>query len=124
MPLVRPVIEIGLEAPATVTAVPPLVGVQVTLKLVAVLPLLAAVKLTLAEALPAVAVPMVGAPGTDAEAVVPLPPPPQAANRPAKVQSKQCRRANRFMSEPVELELKGNFNEVRIVRAVYALFNP
>ena len=65
MPLVRPVTETGLELPVTVTAVP-LVGVQVTLKLVAVLPAVAAVKLMLADALPAVAVPMVGAEGTAA----------------------------------------------------------
>ena len=55
--------EMGLALPVPVTA-PPLVGMQVTLKLVAVAPLLAAVKLILAVVLPAVAAPMVGAEGT------------------------------------------------------------
>ena len=68
MPLVRPVTEIGLEVPVPVNAVP-LVEVPVTLKLIAVLPAVAAVKLMLAEALPAVAVPMVGAEGTAATGV-------------------------------------------------------
>ena len=63
MPLVRPVMEMGLALPAPVTALP-LVGVQVALKLVAVEPVLAAVKLMLAVVLPAVAAPMVGAVGT------------------------------------------------------------
>ena len=63
MSLARPVMEMGLELPVPVTALP-LVGVHVTLKLVAVAPLLAAVKLILAVVLPAVAAPMVGAEGT------------------------------------------------------------
>ena len=69
MPLVRPVAKIGLEAPVTVTAVP-LDEVQVTLKLVAVPPAVAAVKLMLADALPAVAVPMVGAEGAEGTAAI------------------------------------------------------
>jgi hypothetical protein len=48
----------------------PLVGVQVTLKLVAVLPAVAAVKLMLTDALPAVAVPMVGAEGAEGTAAI------------------------------------------------------
>ena len=54
----------GLALPVPVTALPLLVGVQVELKLVAVEPVLAAVKLMLAVVLPAVAAPMVGAVGT------------------------------------------------------------
>ena len=54
--------EMGLALPVPVTTLP-LVGVQVTLKLVAVAPVLAAVKLMLAVVLPAVAAPMVGAEG-------------------------------------------------------------
>jgi hypothetical protein len=53
----------GLALPVPVTTLP-LVGVQVTLKLVAAEPVLAAVKLMLAVVLPSVAAPMVGAEGT------------------------------------------------------------
>jgi len=61
--LARPVMEMGLALPMAVTGLP-LMGVQLALKLVAVAPVLAAVKLILAVVLPAVAAAMVGAEGT------------------------------------------------------------
>jgi hypothetical protein len=81
VPLLSPVTVIGLEAPVAVRVVPPPVHD-------AVYPLIAAppsdqgaVKATVALPLPAVAVPMVGAPGgVGVELPPPPPPPPQAAS--------------------------------------------
>jgi len=82
VPLLSPVMVIGLEAPVAVRVVPPPVHD-------AVYPLIAAppsdegaVKATVALPLPAVAVPMVGAPGGVGVELPPPPPPPppQAAS--------------------------------------------
>lgn len=62
MPLLRPVTVIGLDPPVPVT--PPGLAVAVYPVIVAPPSDAGAVKVTLAWASPAVAVPMVGAPGT------------------------------------------------------------
>ena len=62
MPLTKPVTEMGLAVPSMETAVP-FVGVHVALKLVAVAPVLAAVKFTLDTVSPVEALTMLGARG-------------------------------------------------------------